>query len=533
MYYPDDPGAQPVAEAVALLNRRWKLIAGTALLAIVAIVGFGEYKEAIAEDTFEAATTLGVNPTRVGTAVLSLEQKAQVLTSPSTELNRAARDAVGPHPNVEVEASANTADGSLRISARGNEPQRVTEVAAGYATALVDFFAAADDADFQSRLTEQQARVDAAAATLDLARLQLAADPENPRLIAEQQSALASYEATLASLAAIEAEGAPDPEMQVLTPAFSRKAEIGGFTGLGAPQRAAAGLVLGLMLGVGLAYLREALDRRIRSSEAAAEAFGVPVLSEIPHGGKAFEKGEMLAPPGTVVTEGYRRLRTILELERQSTGRPSGQATVVLVTSPSPSEGKTTTVAHLCRALGEVGNRVLAVSADFRRPKLHRLLDVEANAGLAGLAGLADEESLNGSSALIQEAPLDNVHVVTAGKGSHDTTALLRITKKLIEEARSRYDFIVIDTAPLLSANDALELVSCTDVVVVVAKFRQTSTPAAERTRDMLVNTSAPLLGVVVTGIHAGDGYGSYYYYGGYEPEPQRRGPRRSTRESV
>lgn len=529
MYYPDDPGTQPVADAVALLNRRWKLIAGVTLLVVAGIVGLGEYKESVAGVTFEAPMALGTNPERVGNPNLTLSQAAQVVNSSATAVADAAEDIVGPHPDVSVRASADAATSSLIISARGSDAGRVTEVVSAYSQALIASFAASDEAAFADRVALQEDRIAEAATRLDVAQLALAQDPQNERLAAAQQSALAGYQAALSSLTTIRTEGIPEPELRVLIPPVAIQADIGGFTGLGLPQRAAAGVVLGIMLGVGFAYLRETLDRRLTSSEAAAEAFGVPVLSEIPHGGKSFAAADSLAPAGTVVTEAYRRLRTILELERQSKQRPNG-ATVILVVSPSPSEGKTTTVAHLSRALGEVGNRVLAVSADFRRPTLHKLLGVEATEGLAKL--LDPSDTSNGSS-LIQSSPLANVQVITAGKGAHETTELLRATRGLLTEARSRYDFIVVDTSPILSASDALDLVSSSDVVITVAKFRQTSKPAAERTRDMLVNTSAPVLGVVVTGIHAGDGYSSYYYYGGYEPTPERRQPRRGLRESV
>ncbi len=529
MFPTDDPTAHPLTETVSLLRRRWKLIVGVTVLIVVGVVGFGELTEREADATFDATHALGTNPNRTTNAPLTLSQTATVLTAPNSDLAAEAESRLGPTDDTTVEAVADPVESTLKIRARGSDADRVVEVADTYAQVLLDTFGGDDRVVFQEQVQILQTQVDQASAELSAAENVVAINPLDPRAAAERDSALNAYRVAIDGLSAVQAAGIPAPTFITLTSASADEATIGGFTGLGAPRRAAAALVLGLMLGVGLAFLREALDRRLKSSAAAAEAFGVPVLSEIPDAGKALSAG--LAPIGSVVTEAYRRIRTILELERKTLESTEGGATVVMVVSPGPGEGKTTSIAHLARSLGEVGNRTLAISADFRRPRLHHLLGVDPEEGLAALAG----PQTNGTRNLVQKCDLDNVSVITAGKGTHDPTVLISITRKLIAEARRSFDYILIDTSPILSTSDALDLASSVDIVLAVAKFRSTGRPAAERTRDMLIQTAAPLLGVIVTGVNARDTYGSYYYY--YHPDsappPEPRRGRREANDGV
>jgi Mrp family chromosome partitioning ATPase len=153
------------------------------------------------------------------------------------------------------------------------------------------------------------------------------------------------------------------------------------------------------------------------------------------------------------------------------------------------------------------------VSADFRRPALHEYFDVDPSGGIAALAA----GDPNGDEKLVKPTKYRGVRLITAGKGNPEPTELIHHAKRVVSEAREICDYVIIDTSPILSANDALDFVKLTDVVVVVSRFRQTTTPAAHRVRDMLFQTDAPVLGVVSTGVRKGDGYG-YYYGSDYAP---------------
>lgn len=511
---------QPIAldEVIGVLRRRWLLIAASILVVTGVAVGYAQYRSSQVVTKYAATVQLAPNPDRgagVGTIqqidFTALEQLALVLES--GDLGQTARDALDDHAGVGFDASVDDTIGLLRLRAVSEDPARSEQVVEVYAQTVIDATAEEDRAQYESRIAAQQAAVDQALSAVDAAQFALVGDPENGRLQAELDSALAGYRSALDTLRAIEAQGLPEPKYTTLSRSDASEVGVGGFTGLGLPTQLILGLVLGGLLGIGLAYLRDALDRRIGSADAASTAYSLPVIAEVPDGGKAFSKGDSLAPPGSLITEAYRRLRTIVQLERDSRTDVDG-GYVVLVVSASPEEGKSTSVAHLARSLAEIGNRVLCVSADFRRPKLHRIFGMPAH---IGIAGLNDPDERIDPAELIQKTPIEGVSLVAAGRGRSDPTELLRAAGKLIAVARAHFDYIIVDSSPVLSANDTLDLVRSADSVVAVARYKQTTRASAERTHETLAQAGAPLLGVALTAVRGGEGYG--YYYGYYSPD--------------
>lgn len=282
----------------------------------------------------------------------------------------------------------------------------------------------------------------------------------------------------------------------------------------GPVPRGVLGGTLGLVLGVGLALLLDAVDRRVRSREELEAAFDAPVLAEIPdvsRRGKSAPNVISAVAPYSRAAEGYRAVRSavlfelaLAEQHRSSDGaRRSGL--VVMVASGVVAEGKTTTTANLATAFAEAGSNVLAVNGDFRRPALHLHFGVDDVPGN------------------VIESGVPGVHVVTsmAVDASATPAQVVEAQRQLIHSTRRHYDVVILDTAPLLSTNDAVDIAPLADLVLVVARYGITKQHHARRTREVLERLRAPVGGLVFVAAPSSSDDARYYYYG------SRRAPER------
>ncbi len=185
---------------------------------------------------------------------------------------------------------------------------------------------------------------------------------------------------------------------------------------------------------------------------------------------------------------------------RREARRDERRSKVVLVTSAAPGEGKTTLVANLAVALGETGRTVLVLSCDFRRPMIHKLLEV------ANLRGLTDalKESATGSilDDCVQRTRFDGVSIAPSGATADRPGEILSsgAMPRVLREARARADLVLVDTAPILAASDAAHLIPESDVVLLVARAGVVTTSLAHRTHEILQRLQSPEVGVVLNG---------------------------------
>jgi receptor protein-tyrosine kinase len=282
------------------------------------------------------------------------------------------------------------------------------------------------------------------------------------------------------------------------------------------------GLILGLLLGLGLAFLLERLDRRIRDPRELEDAYGLPVLGTISESralGTASKGANGTLIPGPE-WEAFRKLRA--KLRYFSVDRDIRS---VLVTSAAPEEGKTTVASNLALAAAIGGQaRVLLVEADLRKPTLARRYDLATVPGLAELLThdiFVQEaiQSLSLPSWSEGDAALD---VIVAGEIPPNPSELLesRRMSELLDELGSMYDLVIIDTPPVAVVADAMPIVRKVDGVIVVSWIGASTRDGAHHLRSELESLAAPTLGVVVN--RAGEGvtgyYGYGYGYGGGEP---------------
>ena len=291
----------------------------------------------------------------------------------------------------------------------------------------------------------------------------------------------------------------------------------------------ALGLVLGAMLGTGLGLLNEFVIGGVVSEDQLADlvkvpqALGVPALNE-EKDPKNVAMGVITAPMSGFA-ESFRQVKHALESQMIRNGvGADGQGKVILVTSAVPFEGKTTTSVALARTLAMAGNRVVLVDFDLRKPSISERLDVEPNDSLLKyLSKELDFESLGKAYGEERESGLS--YLVGGGRAKVPTDALISSprAKKVFEVLREGFDYVIIDSAPVLPVVDTLYLAPYVDAVVMGVRFASTSqrdvTRAYSRiTNEMNENTAIlPLLTM-----EEGQRRKAYYYRGYYHGYGQR-----------
>jgi succinoglycan biosynthesis transport protein ExoP len=290
-------------------------------------------------------------------------------------------------------------------------------------------------------------------------------------------------------------------------------------------QQVGLAMLMGLMLGIGFAFLQEFLDDRVNTSDDVARVTALATLGTvptIPEDNPRLLIGQDAFSP---ITESYRSLRTSVQFS--SIDR---KIHLLGVTSAHPGEGKSVTSANLAIAMALQGKRVLIVDADLRRPTVHRLFDVEAEPGLTSvLAGeLALEEALHTTS-------IEGLRVLTAGPLPPNPPELLnsQVMLDLMDTMKDIADVVIFDTPPTIPVTDAQVLGSHLDGMILVVEAGQARKAAVKHAREMLERTRVRLLGVVLNKIDQNSKgyYHQYYYKGrgysrdeGYGPRGRRLG---------
>jgi capsular exopolysaccharide synthesis family protein len=292
-------------------------------------------------------------------------------------------------------------------------------------------------------------------------------------------------------------------------------------SGLQAPStragRVALGALAGLLAGIVLALVLERFDTKIRTRDEAEDRFGVPVLAEIPRLPRADRRlVTTAARPTSPAADAFRLIAAAVSraTNEQRSSQDVDRGTIILVTSSGPSEGKTTVVANLAAVFAEVGRSVLILSCDLRRPQIHRLFGVDHAPGLTDALGSQNGRPLLEGRMVPTTVP--NVSLVPSGTVNDVPAGLLGSDqmRRVLAEARSKADIVLMDTAPILVASEVAPLVGDVDAVIVVAEAGRTTTDVAGRTTDLLNRLGAPVVGVVLN--RAGEitiprGYYRYY----------------------
>jgi len=482
--------------------------------------------------------------------IVGLDEKQNIITAKLDELNRELTNAQADRMQKEANYRSATAGGGAALgesesgSVLDKLRNQLADLKTQYADASVRFGPA------YPRMVELQSQI---------AQVQTNIDQENQRNLERlRQAYLASLEREKLLKAALEAQKNQANQLNEKAIEFSllkrdaeasrqlyegllqRLKEAGITAGLKSnnlriidaarvplypskpdvPRNLEFATLFGLVGGVALVFLMEALDTSIRTPDQIQALCGLPVLATIPthpklHAGRSrlLSQGRpdglsialsVHTNPRSQMSEAFRALRTSLLLSL-----PGAPPKVLVVTSALPQEGKTTTSVNVALSLAQRGNRVLLVDADLRRPSIHRIMGVANTNGLSALLSGSDTPD----NAILQSQQIPNLYVLPAGSPPRQPAELLGSIKSYIEEWCRQYDHIVIDTPPVLSVTDAVLVATCADAVLLVTRAGSTTKAALRRTADLLQRVNARIAGVVLNGININSA-DYYYYYG-------------------
>ncbi|MDD3604384.1 MAG: polysaccharide biosynthesis tyrosine autokinase [Kiritimatiellae bacterium] len=261
-------------------------------------------------------------------------------------------------------------------------------------------------------------------------------------------------------------------------------------------------LVIGLVGAIGLAFFIEYLDTSVKTVDDVERSMGLPVLGVIPQKVRPLiEEG-----PESPHAEAYRVLRTNM----QFAAKKSGGAYVVV--SGGVGEGKSTTLFNLAFICAQLGDKVLIVDSDLRRPVQHTILGMSNRFGLTNvlMRDVPIEETIKATS-------LPNLHFLPSGKLPRSSLGLLdsQRLRELVKNLKSRYDYVFFDSPPVMGVSDASILVSEMDAVLLVIQYRKYPKMISTRAKQIVENVGGKLIGVVLNNINImRDDY--YYYYHSY-----------------
>ena len=279
-------------------------------------------------------------------------------------------------------------------------------------------------------------------------------------------------------------------------------------------------LVIALIVGLIVAFILDGLDTGLRDVMEIESVIGLPSLAVIPKTRRTSAEQNatgvvprnigVISAPKSQFAEAFRSLRTSLLMA--TVGK---EPRIILVTSSTPAEGKTTVSSNLATVMAQRDVRTLLVDADLRRPTVHHRFGLNGKVGLSSV--------LTGSATLeqaVQRVPeLPNLDILVSGPVPPFPTEMLgsEVMRSLIEQARGIYTHIIIDSPPLLSVTDSIVLSREVDAVVLVVRHGKSGKQAVRRARDLLLRSGAPLAGIALNAVDLNSPeYYSYYGYYGY-----------------
>jgi Mrp family chromosome partitioning ATPase/capsular polysaccharide biosynthesis protein len=551
-----------------ILRRRWLLIAVTAVVGVALGAGTalansssgstGSYSKAtnlLFLDT--TANTSSGGTSQSSSSFTNLQQDALLVTSGDVP-NRVGTKLGGNGRQLanQVITLANTGTDTLAVTAIGRKPGDAEQLANTFATELISSITDKQQASYNAQRDKLTKRISNLQSQISGLDAQAAASPGNTAIPAERNGVVGDLQLAYTGFQQLADQGVPTPPLSSIesaqavpisateynnrlsqgqqgenvqtvdpnnpsnTPAI---ATSGSTTFQGPLSRGVLGGFLGLIAGIGLALVAERLDRRLRSRPEVEEAYGVPVLAEVPVLSKAQQDHDEVVSytsPLSRTAEAHRAVRSALRFQHLGEGapgtggngkrgatpaeagvvwpeRPTGEEPlVVLVGSAMPNEGKTTTTANLAAVFAESGASVLAMNCDFRRPMLHRYL------------GAPDEPRK------VLKTTVPGVTLVSGAltDAAANPAQVIASQREVVAAAREHFDVVLLDTAPLITTNDAFEIMPGVDAVVLVARPDVTTSDAAERARELLERIHAPVVGVVLVAEESAPA-DTYYYY--------------------
>jgi capsular exopolysaccharide synthesis family protein len=523
MYETPQREAPGLEEYFRALRSRWWVVLAAILVGFLAASTLAGART----PQYEARATVTLGPTPVGGTRLAPREpdpatEADQLRSTAIARAVAAKHDQGADPDAllsGLKVTYVTQRNVLDLVVTDESPEKARTIVNGFAAEYVVAREAAAKAFYDNEITKLAAELTAINTQLvaveraiteksgvrnELQRLATQSQEQRDQLNAlnSEIDTLTSQRTQLSTRAlqlqaeVSDAQRARDnraPSADVSREATLPKAPIGVTDGV----MKLGGVLLGLIIGVVVAFTLARLDRSATNAAEVEEATGAPVLASVPAFRFTRSKGVnalVMVSNGRSLRlqrarESYRRLRTSTQMQLAKTGRNS-----LIVTSAHPSEGKSVTAANLAIASAQAGKRTVLVSADLRRPSIERLLSVPNDKGLSDW--LAEE-----TEAVVQELPsIPNLSVIVAGNQLDGPGELLASPRfaTLVEDLEAEYDLVVLDTPPVLATADAATIISSVGGALLVIDGRRTDLNVLQLITGELTRAGGRICGAVL-----------------------------------
>lgn len=510
---------QTIADYFAIVRRyKWVIVAAVVVLPTVAYLMsareskvFRATSEVLLQPQDLSATIAGIptqstltDPFRYSRTQAAL---AQVPAVRRMTLERAGLGNVG---GWSSDVSADPDTDILTFGINSGDPDAATRLATAFAQAFTKYKLQTETRSLASARREIGAR-------LNELRAAGAAGGQTYQELLRQEENLRTLELVLEPATVI----APADFAGQIAPVPRRSAILGG--------------MLGLLLGLVAAFVLNAFDRRIRHADEVERQLQIPLLAKLPTPGRK-DLLTILERPPDEVTEAVARLRTSFDFANTDLG-----ASVVMVTSAGPREGKSTTITNLAIALARTGRHVVLVDLDLRRPSISRILHLPEGPGITDLAGRNVElmsvlQPVGVTPLRARVAPIGaagsgpgRLEVVSAGKTQVDPSSFVESAglSDALSALRAHAEIVLVDAAPILATGDAMALTGKVDAVLLVSRLGTLTTPTLQELARALRRSPAPVLGLVVTGAEVDDDYSVYTVdeqFADIRPEPSARG---------
>lgn len=514
-----------------LAHRKWLLLVCVVLVPAAA-VGFSLRQTPL----YEASADVLLSNQNLGAALIGIQNPTpdyQPERTAQTQVDLARTPAVaalaleaagqlGNSSETFLDMSSVVASGNsdiLEFSVTDESPERAQELATAYATAYTRYRQDLDTAALVQAREEAEAQI---------AQLERQGDTGSALY-----AALVEKDQQLRTLEALQTSNASVVRTPTGTATVQPKTVRNGLLGL----------ALGMVLGLTLVFLREALDTRIRSADDIAEPLGLPLLARLPRPPRKLRRSGqlvMVSDPAGTQAEAFRMLRQNLEFASLE-----HDVRTVMVTSALPEEGKSTTAANLAVALARAGEKVVLVDLDLRDRSIDLFFGLQARAGLTDVAlgrieldaaiasigltaapGTSSRLTRNGRPPEEGERRLQGVlDVLTSGPLPPDAGEFVAsaAVKQILDALRARADHVIVDAPPLLGLGDALTLSSRVDGLIVVARLKALRRGTLRELARVLAQVPTRSLGFVVTDSGTEAPYDGYGYARAYPTAPKER----------
>ncbi len=507
----------------------WLIVLATAVATAASFIATRQQAPIYSSKTTLIVGSTIENPNPTGNDIWLGQQLAQTYAELAKRdaIKQGAMQALGLAwlPQYTVTLVPNTQ--LLEVNVIDTSPERAQAVARELARQLIEQSPSAperEQIDRQAFVTKQlqelEANIDATKARIEELQTQLV-DMFSARQIADTQTQIAgleqkqaSYQSNYTALLSFVSGGANS--IRVVEPAPLPTAPIGPNTGMTILLAAA----IGMLLALGAAFLLDYLDDTIKTPEDVQSATHLATLGAIARieGETAADKLVTVSQPKSPNAEAYRILRTNLLFSAVDNPPRS-----LLVTSSSPGEGKSTTLANLGVVMAQQGQRVVLVDGDLRRPTLHRLFQVPNATGLTN--ALLNEHPT--AAPFIQSTPVENLSILTSGPLPPNPAELLGSARfgELLRDIHQHADVILIDSPPALAVTDAPVLARQVDGVLLIVDAGVTRRQWAASAQETLSKVGAKVLGVGLNRLQPKSS-GYYYYYHHYYSDDKAQSQR-------